>query len=609
MSDAQKKWQAAAYLILSGGFLASAIAVLKEGRMTGASAGGTRDVRGLGRLGPRSTRSGAMVADSKLVLAPPKGTMHDVKTIEQRVNLIKMLIKKGSKNSELHEKTAEILSQKCDDAGRIYAPNTEAANLKWCVPEKDCWAEVQWLFNAVRKPSSKYAVRYTRDMILADTFTAPERTMLRKHSGDCFVQGTKVLRREGHALVPIESLREGDEIWGYGRWSRVTRVWGDKGFLRTWLIRLNNGSTMRLTPDHKVWVADRIVSRDEQGGHKPDSQRITNLRRITVRELQPGQVVIQPDAVDFGTEAMDPRRALIEGLYLADGWVEDYRFAISGKDGCPKEAQKHEVEALCRELGVPTHWNKRSITVKDPQWALRLASMGAHAPEKRALSLDLDQPAASALLRGIMADSGANTCGKTRTFTTTSRELALQTRVLLKQHGITCSERFIVEHGGLGAHPIHRLQTRIPWQNRPTDMKATKLLAVTEVVRDDISLPCWDIETDDHFVWLPEADWTTSQCDDYVVLLGSMLMSIGHPIRIRVIQTQDKGSWSHVYLTTPRYFMDDPRYRADAAWEAVDCSVDKPCGWEAPGAKEVFKTGKPHGIVSKVKDFQMPTED
>ena len=93
-------------------------------------------------------------------------------------------------------------------------------------------------------------------------------------------------------------------------------------------------------------------------------------------------------------------------------------------------------------------------------------------------------------------------------------------------------------------------------------------------------------------------------CDDYVVLLGAMLMSVGHPVRIRVIQTQDKSSWSHVYLITPNRF-DDPR----AEWKAVDCSVSKPCGWEAPGAAEVARTGKPAGIVTRVKDYSLPVGD
>jgi hypothetical protein len=260
--------------------------------------------------------------------------------------------------------------------------------------------------------------------MLADVFTAPERTLLKIHGGDCFVQGTKVLKQEGHALVPIESLREGDFIWGYNKWSRVTKVWGDKGVLKTWLVRLNNGSSMRLTPNHKVWVQDET------------------LHRIHLSELKVGAHVTQPD------------------------------------------------------------------------W----------------------------------------------------------------QHS----------HLQRGASP------------------GLSGLRVKEIIKDDIELPCWDIETDDHFVWLPEADWTTSQCDDASILLGSMLMSVGHPVRLRIIATMQEGQnpatvpWSHIYLLTPTTF-DNPK----AKWIAVDGSMDRPLGWEAPGASEVARTGKPSGMVARVRDYTL----
>ena len=83
-------------------------------------------------------------------------------SIDARVKLIRKLIVAGHLNPTLHERTVEILSQKCGN--------------NWCVAEKDCKGEVEWLFNAIRNPRSKYAVRYTRDMLLADTFTAAERT-------------------------------------------------------------------------------------------------------------------------------------------------------------------------------------------------------------------------------------------------------------------------------------------------------------------------------------------------------------------------------------------------------------------------------------------------
>ena len=541
-------------------------------------------------------------------LGKPKLKQYDVSDIDTRVGLIGELIRKGSLNPDLRELTIKLLAEKCDASGRM-TPNGD----RWCVKEKDCLGEVKAIFNAIRDPKSKYAVRYTRDAMLADVFTAPERTLFKLNGGDCFVQGTKVLRREGHALVPVESLCEGDEVWGYNDWSKVTKVWGDKGTLKTWLVRLNNGSSMRLTPDHKVWVADRLpqgARHKHAEAHVPMSKQVTNLRRVTVRDLQPGDVVLSPDRVDYGNGTMDADRAYVEGLYLADGWCEGNRFAISGKDGHLKELQKSVVRDICERLNIETNWQERFLRVNDAEWAQRLSTMGTHAPQKHALSLDWEQPVADKLLAGIMADAGLNSNGKTHTFTTTSRELWLQTRVLLKQQGVHCSERFVADHGGLGRNPIHRLQTRVPYFKRPVTMKAEKLLAVTEVVRDDLALPCFDVETHDHFVWLPEADWTTSQCDDYVITLGSMLMSVGHPVRLRVVATRVDGKadheapWSHIYLLTPTTF-DNPKAEWVPMWISVDGSMDKPLGWEAPGAAQVAKTGKAAGIIARVRDYTL----
>lgn len=612
MSALGKKLQVSAYFMLGGGFVLSALAHIVNGS-------GVENLKGLGDAGTSNDKV-LRLPHAKLptkVAQLPAGVknkptlkQYDVTDIDTRVGLIGELIRKGSLNADLRERTVEMLASKCDTLGRI-----NPSGGQWCVKEKDCLGEAKALFEYIRNPKSKYAVRYTRDAMLADVFTAPERTLLKTHGGDCFVKGTKVLLRGGHKLVPIETLREGDEVWGYNSWTKVTKVWGDKGILSTWLVRLNNGSSMRLTPDHKVWVADRLPQSQRHGegeAHVPMSQQVTNLHRVHVRDLQPGDIVLQPDRVEYGAQTLDSDRALIEGLYLSDGWTDENRFCISGKDGHPKEAQKSVVRDACERLGVETSWHERYVRIMDAAWARRLKQMGVRAPDKHALSIDFDQPTADKLLEGIMADAGLNSNGKTHTFTTTSRELWLQTRVLLKQQGISCSERFVADHGGLGRNPIYRLQTRLPWFKRPTDMKSEseKLLAVTEVVRDDLALPCFDIETEDHFVWLPEADWTTSQCDDYVITLGSMLMAVGHPVRLRVIATRVNGvedakaPWSHIYLLTPTTF-DNPKAKWAAMWVSVDGSMDKPFGWEAPGAAQVAKTGKPAGIVARVRDYTL----
>lgn len=173
MSESSRKLQVGAYWLLAGGFILSALANMKNG-VEGPFEPG---VRGLGEGEAKKP----LPAGAKKPLGKPKMKQYDIEDIDDRVALIGGLIRKGSLSADLRERTVEILAQKCDVLGRV----DNKAGARWCVPEKDCLAEVKALFEAVRNPKSKYAVRYTRDALLADVFTAPERTLLKSHGGDC----------------------------------------------------------------------------------------------------------------------------------------------------------------------------------------------------------------------------------------------------------------------------------------------------------------------------------------------------------------------------------------------------------------------------------------
>jgi len=394
------------------------------------------------------------------------------------------------------------------------------------------------------------------------------------NTGDCFPEGTLVLK-EGHELAPVESLKPGDKIWGLDDWSTVEAV-AYKGSLPIDVVKLNNGSDLKLTSDHHVYVRDCIKHPmlDEQEDSKalPPDRHWRKVgrgctcdnrkeKRTRVSELRSGMMLVHPDNLPFGEgkhpdAPADHRRAYIEGLFVSDGWADydhNSSFSISGQDGCPKEAQKKEVQEICAELGVNTGWKRKSVAVYGKEWALRMQRMGRYAPQKHFLSLDLDEACAAASLRGVMADAGKNTKGEGFTFTTTSKLLAIQVRVLHRMFGITCGWKFIEMHGGLGTNPIWRLGVR-PRQSK-SGRKAWSL-KVRDVERSVSSVPCWDIQTSDHRVYLPEHDVTVSQCDDLSVLLGASFLSVGLNAMIvghaygaeRVIQhvlcsVRVKGEW------------------------------------------------------------------
>lgn len=422
-----------------------------------------------------------------------------------------------------------------------------AREITYRAPERDGEREARAIYDAV-----KARIRYAGDIAPVrqpngivepiDLYQSAWRTWEFK-GGDCLPTGTLLLT-DRHELVPIERLVIGQKIWGRDAWTEVKDVWA-KGPLPIDVVFLNNGSSFKATADHKVYVA--LCARHPKQHQLcacPVEER--SIERLRVSQLEPGMVLIQPEQIAFGTEAQDPRRAYVEGLYLADGWMSHAcDFEISGQDGQPKEAQKREVEEICRALDIETRWHRKYIAIKDGAWAERIAQMGGRAPEKRALSIALDEPAARELLRGILADSGKNTHGNGRTFTTTSRELMLQVRMLCRMVGISCSERYIVDHGGLGTNPIWRLGLRD--QDR-SDGKREKLLRVKSVEREALVLPTYDLQTADHYVYLPEADVTVSNCDDHSILVATLLSINGITAKLRVTATGKNEDWSHIYV-------------------------------------------------------------
>lgn len=381
-------------------------------------------------------------------------------------------------------------------------------------------------------------VTYLREPPDLETFNGIAQ-VLRDGGGDCFPSGTLMLG-EGMALTPVEAVEAGQKVWGLNDWSTVEAK-TFKGRLKVDAIHLNNGSTVSLTPDHHVYVL-RCPK------HKPELKtlcacsietRVEN--RIRVSELRVNDVMTTPARLPFGSEDADPERTLVEGLFISDGWSDQSsRFAISGQDGSPKEKQKREVERICKRLNLHTRWHRKYIAVNDRDWACRMQLMGDRAPNKHVLSINLNEANAAALLRGIMADSGKNTNGPGRTFTTTSRQLATQVRVLHKMFGLSAGYRYVEDHGGLGTNPIHRLGIR----GRDTK----KLLRVKAITRGAFSVPCWDIQTSDNRVYLPEHDVTVSQCDDLTAwrvaelrVRGSKYYPNGEPAQFVIIKFEQPG--------------------------------------------------------------------
>jgi len=316
--------------------------------------------------------------------------------------------------------------------------------------------------------------------------------------GDCIPISTLALR-EDYTVVPFGSLAPGDKIMGDGQFTTVTEhaFTGEKPILD---FELNNGSHLRCSPEHRVFLSggEEVRAEDIKVGH---------LLRTPTTEF-PTHSVLNPTALtpeDF---------AWLLGVYVADGWTDlprHPRFMISGKDGFKKEEQKRRVESLMAQLDINTRWDKRYIAVNDRPIAEYMKTCGGHAPEKHLPSLLMSRSQVQSVIAGLAADASTANSG-TITHGTTSEILALQLRILYRMLGQSVHIKRWDEHGGLGSHPIYRITVR--QADDPNHPNSRRNSARVVAIREQEPEMCCDITTDTGRFYLPESDVIVHNCED-----------------------------------------------------------------------------------------------
>lgn len=516
-----------------------------------------------------------------LVLKAPRGKLKDVKTIHARCAEIARLVKAGGTNARVHEIAKTILSAK--------------DGTQWRVKPRDWKGECAALFRAIIDPASPYAIRYTCDMREADTFSSAERTLFLTHAGDC-LPGDVLLLTRTRGYQPIESIRVGDEVMGDGVWTTVTKWW-DKGTLPTIALRLNNGATLRCTSDHKLFR----VPRD---GATPG--RRTQAEEVRAVDVRPDDELLLADTHPEGARHLDPDLAWLVGTYIADGWLNNDRVHIAGRDRVDgreygkrdKGPQKDRVAAICAARGIVTSRTEKDIRFRDATLHELMAQCGHGAAQKRLPFTDVDAATARALLDGLMADASTSRAG-TVVFSTISATLALQIRELHRILGIRTNIRRVVKHGGFGSNPIFRVSVVRNGAEQGA-RRAHMIHAKVQAIEVGDIVPVFDIETDTHRFYLPETDLIVHNCDDFAIVFGALLMSVGYPVKLRVVQAKGKDTWSHIYVLAGI----PPSSDGPTEWFPLDGAVEtKPAGWQAPGAEEAFRYGKPAGMIEKTLDY------
>lgn len=88
-------------------------------------------------------------------------------------------------------------------------------------------------------------------------------------------------------------------------------------------------------------------------------------------------------------------------------------------------------------------------------------------------------------------------------------------------------------------------------------------IAVSDTPRAFSTFPCWDIQTSDHRVWLPEHDVTVSNCDDIASISAAMFRQLGREAQFVTVGFNRPNHYSHVFTRvkepkSQRWYVSDP---------------------------------------------------
>lgn len=503
----------------------------------------------------------------------------NIRTLEDRIAYLNSLADQGKRDPEIYAFARRAVGKKC--GGR------------WCIDEKDNLGEARALFGALRQSrpprmsardvaaaSSIFAdirrnVRYTSDIAGVDTYQKPAHT-LSLRAGDCIPGGSLLLREDG-IMVPIEQIKEGDTVFDGNGWAKVTKWW-HKGVQDIRALGLNNGGVFLSTDGHRMF---RVPRNDQKVGVAQDAEE------VLAKDLDIGDELLQPREMAFSeSTTLSADEAFLLGVYIAEGSVRRRR--VDGTVACvgiagiadSKGYRERMIEAGER-LGftVKAHTKEVYLTDSGDTMHRLLDSCGTKAGVKRLPHVSWDPATAANILSGLDADGGMATNGTNFVFSTTSKTLSVQYRLLQRILGRSTSIKMVVEHGGFGENPIYRVTVRKDNQRRPW----AKIRTISAAAPAHV----YDIETDSGRFYLPEQDIVVHNCDDYSSLTCAALGSLGIPCRFKVIRTKGAKDWNHIYAQAGF-----PRAKP-VRWISMDASVNKPFGWEAPpqmvAASKVFR--------------------
>jgi len=277
-------------------------------------------------------------------------------------------------------------------------------------------------------------------------------------SGDCIAEYERIQTKEG--LKQVKDLEEGDIVLSYDFENKkyvykpITKIW-EKGEKEAYRVHLRNGTHTDFSDEHK------LLTRKGQTKSVYEPTRVKdvdltrwNKRKVPVVKELPYEIIDN----DFLTEDM----CYLIGNFIADGWKSDTRVCFSGHL-IPKY-----IKPILDKYGITYH--KRTNKNGVPIYRLHKCELSEYLKTVKEHSFDIHLPEEifhipknklKKLLEGYFLGDGHFLHKNNNTlfaYSTISTQLSKDLQRIHLQFGEPIYKWLQVNHGGLGKHPIYRLE-------------------------------------------------------------------------------------------------------------------------------------------------------
>ena len=475
--------------------------------------------------------------------------VYEVHSDEERLQLLADLVEEGSQDPVIRETAIRILKA-------------------YRVPEKDEIGEVKAIFDWVKRN-----IRYTKDITGRDSYHTAKR-ILELKAGDCIPLTQRLIVRNKKTGM-YEIVEAGDLKDCYNKYEALSynfleQKWEFKDILN-WVykkkkpivsIKLNNGTTFEVTPNHDLYILE-----GQTGSNKSLKLKLKNPEQIefirknwTNKDTLSTKIrLLSAFKIPSLGKTYDENKLWIYGIYIAEGWasLKDSKVCIANDD---ENIRKTIIEKL-EKLNVKYTPSKRTkhayIRIRSNGLKIELRRMGEKSINKKfpKFVLSLTEDNIETLLEGYTIGDAYKPKKESkwykrvrRIYNTISEELARQLFYLHLVLGKPLYVQYQPNHMGAGKNPIWRLyeyKNGQKWSYKEI-LPYLKASYIVDMKYNGTKEVC-DITVKDNHNFVLDNGMLVKNCDDFTILLDSFLASIGYPVGARIITASPDKGFHHIY--------------------------------------------------------------